>query len=160
MGPKGHAVLAWAARKTLVVKEIEVVRSHESLKKRGTGGRVPPPKSNRLRGERMLSARPLSKLRGMSKGSSKGHKVQELYPMILHAPDLWEHAYGHLYANKGGMPPGGDGQTLEGHADARAENLRQLLRDNRSVPTPAQRVSNPQPNGQLRPLRVPTANDT
>jgi hypothetical protein len=50
MVPNVHAVMAWVARKTRVVNEIEVVRSHESLKKRGTGGIVPTPKSNRLRG--------------------------------------------------------------------------------------------------------------
>jgi group II intron reverse transcriptase/maturase len=79
--------------------------------------------------------------------------------MILNAPDLWEQAYGNIYANKGGMTPGVDGQTIDGHSDARAENLRQLLRENRYVPTPAQRVYIPKPNGKLRPLGMPTAND-
>ncbi len=79
--------------------------------------------------------------------------------MILNAPDLWEQAYGNIYANKGGMTSGVDGQTIDGHSDARAENLRQLLRENRYVPTPAQRVYIPKPNGQLRPLGMPTAND-
>jgi len=45
-----HAVMAWAARKTLAVNEVYVARNHESLKKRGTGGIVPTPKEHRLRG--------------------------------------------------------------------------------------------------------------
>ncbi len=107
----------------------------------------------------MLSERTLSKLRGMRQCSINGHKVKDLYQMILNAPDLWEQAYGNIYANKGGMTSGVDGQTIDGHSDARAENLRQLLRENRYVPTPAQRVDIPKPNGQLRPLGMPTAND-
>src|SRR5216683_60191 len=107
----------------------------------------------------MLSERTLSKLRGMRQCSINGHKVKDLYQMILNAPDLWEQAYGNIYANKGGMTSGVDGQTIDGHSDARAENLRQLLRENRYVPTPAQRVHIPKPNGQLRPLGMPTAND-
>src|SRR5438445_11364852 len=107
----------------------------------------------------MLSEGDLSKIRGMRKCSINGHKVKGMYQMILKAPDLWEQAYGTIYANKGGMTSGVDGQTLDGHSDARAENLRQLLRANRYVPTPAHRVYIPKPNGQLRPLGMPTAND-
>jgi len=107
----------------------------------------------------MLSERTLMKLQGIRKCSINGHKVKDLYQMILNAPDLWEQAYGNIYANKGGMTPGVDGQTIDGHSDERAANLRQLLRENRYVPTPAQRVSIPKPNGKLRPLGMPTAND-
>jgi group II intron reverse transcriptase/maturase len=99
------------------------------------------------------------KLQGIRKCSINGHKVKDLYQMILNAPDLWEQAYGNIYANKGGMTPGVDRQTIDGHSDERAENLRQLLRENRYVPTPAQRVYIPKPNGKLRPLGMPTAND-
>ena|SRR5256885_5436756 len=95
----------------------------------------------------MLSERTLKKLQGMRKCSISGHKVKDLYQMILNAPDLWEQAYGNIYANKGGMTPGVDGQTIDGHSDARAENLRQLLRENRYVPTPAQESTSRSPMG-------------
>lgn len=107
----------------------------------------------------MLSERTLIKLQGIRKCSINGYKVKDLHQMILNAPDLWEQAYGNIYANKGGMTPGVDGQTIDGHSDERAENLRQLLRENRYVPTPVQRVYIPKPNGKLRPLGMPTAND-
>ena len=107
----------------------------------------------------MLSERTLSKLQGIRTCSINGHKVKDLYQMILNAPDLWDQAYGNIYANKGGMTPGVDGPTIDGHSDGRAENLRLLLRENRYVPTPAKRVCIPKPNGKLRPLGMPTAND-
>src|SRR5438093_7448227 len=107
----------------------------------------------------MLSERTLSKLQGIRKCSINGHKAKDLFQMILNAPDLWEQAYGDIYSNKGGMTPGVDGQTLDGYSDARAENLRQLLKENRYVPTPVERAYVPKSNGKQRPLGKPTAND-
>ena len=48
----------------------------------------------------MLSERTLMKLQGIRKCSINGHKVKDLYQMILNAPDLWEQAYGNIYATK------------------------------------------------------------
>jgi group II intron reverse transcriptase/maturase len=107
----------------------------------------------------MLSERTLKKLQGIRTCSENGHKVQDLFQMILHAPDLWEKAYGNIYNNKGGMTPGVDGLTLDGYSDERAGNLRELLRENRYVPTPVKRVYIPKPNGKQRPLGMPTTND-
>jgi group II intron reverse transcriptase/maturase len=107
----------------------------------------------------MLSDRTLSKLQGIRKCSINGHRVKDLFQMILNAPDLWEQAYGNIYANKGGMTPGVDGRTIDGYSDERAANLRELLRENRYVPTPVQRVYIPKPNGKLRPLGMPTTDD-
>jgi len=109
--------------------------------------------------QRMLSDRTLSKLQGIRKCSINGHRVKDLFQMILNAPDLWEQAYGNIYANKGGMTPGVDGRTIDGYSDERAANLRELLRENRYVPTPVQRVYIPKPNGKLRPLGMPTTDD-
>jgi group II intron reverse transcriptase/maturase len=95
----------------------------------------------------------------MRKCSINGHRVKDLFQMILNAPDLWEQAYGNIYANKGGMTPGVDGRTIDGYSDERAANLRELLRENRYVPTPVQRVYIPKPNGKLRPLGMPTTDD-
>src|SRR5713101_8389392 len=107
----------------------------------------------------MLSERTLSKLRGMRQCSANGHKVKDLFQMVLNAPDLWEQAYGNIYANKGAMTPGVDGLTMDGYSHERAENLRELLRENRYVPTPGRREYVPKPNGKQRPLGMPTAND-
>src|ERR1700741_4275586 len=84
----------------------------------------------------MLSERPLKKLQGIRICSKKGHKVKDLFQMVLNAPDLWKKAYGNIYNNKGGRTPGVDGLTLDGYSDERAANLRELLRENRYVPTP------------------------
>ena len=88
-----------------------------------------------------------------------GHKVKDLFQFILNAPDLWEQAYGNIYANKGGMTPGVDGLTIDGYSHERAVNLRELLRENRYVPPPVKRAYIPKPNGKQRPLGKPTAND-
>jgi RNA-directed DNA polymerase len=79
--------------------------------------------------------------------------------MILNAPDLWEQAYGNISHNKGGMTPGVDMLTIDGYSHERATNLRELLRENRYVPAPVQRVYIPKPNGKQRPLGKPTTND-
>src|SRR2546428_5108025 len=106
----------------------------------------------------MLS-RTLKKFEGIRKCSENGHKVKDLFQMVLNAPYLWEQAYGNIYSNKGGMTPGVDGLTLDGYSDERAANLRELLRENRYMPTPVQRVYIPKANGKQRPLGMPTAND-
>ena len=96
----------------------------------------------------MLSERTLSKLQGIRKCSINGHKVKDLFQMILNAPDLWEQAYGNISNNKGGLTPGVDGLTLDGYSDERAANLRQLLRENRYVPAPVKRAYVPKPHGK------------
>jgi group II intron reverse transcriptase/maturase len=107
----------------------------------------------------MLSERTLSKLQGIRKCSINGHKVKDLFQMILNAPDLWQQACGNIYNNKGGMTPGIDGLTIDGYSEERAANLRELLRENRYVPAPVRRVYIPKPNGKQRPLGMPTTND-
>jgi len=107
----------------------------------------------------MLSERTLKKLQGIRKCSINGHKVQDLFQFVLNAPDLWEQAYGNIYNNKGGMTPGVDGLTIDGYSEERAANLQELLRENRYVPSPVERVYIPKPNGKQRPLGKPTAND-
>ncbi len=85
--------------------------------------------------------------------------MENLYQMILNAPDLWRQAYGNIYDNKGGMTPGVDGLTIDGYSDERANNLLVLLRENRYVPSPVKRAYIPKPNGKQRPLGKPTTND-
>jgi len=78
----------------------------------------------------MLSDRILSKFKGIRTCSENGHKVKDLFQMILNAPDLWTQAYGNIYNNKGGMTKGVDGLTIDGYSDERATNLRELLKEN------------------------------
>jgi len=107
----------------------------------------------------VLSETTLKKLQGIRKCSINGYKVKNLYQIVLNAPDLWEQAYGHIYDNKGGMTPGVDGTTLDGYSPERAVNLRELLKENRYVPSPVKRAYIPKANGKQRPLGKPTAND-
>ena len=67
----------------------------------------------------MLSERTLKKLQGIRQCSSNGHKVKDLFQFVLNAPDLWEQAYGNIYANKGAMTPGVDGLTMDGYSHER-----------------------------------------
>ena len=107
----------------------------------------------------MLSERTLSKFSGIRKCSESGHKVKDLFQTILNAPDLWQQAYGNIYANKGGMTAGVKEPTINGYSEERAANLRELLKENRYVPSPVRRVYIPKPNGKQRPLGMPTAHD-
>jgi len=107
----------------------------------------------------VLSESTLKKLQGIRKCSINGHKVKNLFQILLNAPDLWEQAYGNIYSNKGAMTPGVDGLTMDGYSHERASNLRELLRENRYVPSPVKRAYIPKPNGKQRPLGKPTAND-
>ena len=79
--------------------------------------------------------------------------------MVLNAPDLWEHAYLKIYANPGNMTKGTDALTIDGYSEERAANLRELLRENRWVPTPVRRVYIPKANGKMRPLGIPGPHD-
>jgi group II intron reverse transcriptase/maturase len=85
--------------------------------------------------------------------------VKDLFQLVLNAPDLWEQAYGNIYANQGAMTPGVDGLSMDGYSHERAVNVRELLRENRYVPSPVKRAYIPKPNGKLRPLGKPTAGD-
>ncbi len=107
----------------------------------------------------MLSDNALRKLNGISKCSTNGYRVKNLFQIALNTPDLWQQAYGNIYNNKGGMTAGIDGLTIDGYSEERAGNLRELLRENRYVPTPVKRVYIPKPNGKQRPLGMPTTTD-
>jgi len=107
----------------------------------------------------MLSEKTLKKFQGIRKCSVNGHRAKDLFQMVLNAPDLWQQAYGNIYANKGSMTAGVDGLTIHGYSEERAANLCELLRENRYMPTPVRRVYIPKPNGKQRPLGMPNPND-
>jgi group II intron reverse transcriptase/maturase len=107
----------------------------------------------------VLSSRTIKKFLGIQQCSTNGHKVKDLFQMVLNAPDLWQHAYLKIYANPGNMTAGTDGLTIDGYSEERAANLCELLRDNQFVPTPVRRVYIPKANGKMRPLGIPNAHD-
>ena len=106
-----------------------------------------------------LTAKTDKKFIGIQKCSINGYRVKDLFQMVLNAPDLWRHAYLKIRANPGNMTKGTDGQTIDGYSEERAANLRELLRENRYVPTPVRRVYIPKANGKMRPLGIPNAWD-
>ena len=107
----------------------------------------------------MLSDRTLTKLQGIRQCSINGYKARNLFQIALNAPDLWQEAYSKLANNEGATTTGSDGLTIDGYSDERASNLRELLREDRYIPTPARRVYIPKSNGKLRPLGLPNPND-
>jgi retron-type reverse transcriptase len=106
-----------------------------------------------------LTAKTEKKFKGIQKCSINGYRVKDLFQMVLNAPDLWRHAYLKIRANAGNMTPGSDGLTIDGYSEERAANLRELLRENRYIPTPVRRVYIPKANGKMRPLGIPNAWD-
>jgi group II intron reverse transcriptase/maturase len=107
----------------------------------------------------VLSQSTITKFTGFQKCSRNGYRARNLFDIALHAPDLWQHAYLKIYDKPGNMTKGTDGLTIDGYSTDRAANLRELLRENRYVPTPVRRVYIPKANGKQRPLGIPGPND-
>jgi retron-type reverse transcriptase len=101
----------------------------------------------------------LTKYLAIQQCSINGRRVQDLFKMVLNAPDLWEDSYHKRYANPGNMTAGINRLTIDGYAEDRAANIRELLRENRYEPTPVRRVYIPKANGKRRPLGIPDTND-
>ncbi len=49
----------------------------------------------------MLSANTIKRLEGIEKSSKQGHKVKDLYRMLINHEDLWVQAYLNIEGNKG-----------------------------------------------------------
>lgn len=87
------------------------------------------------------------------------YQYERLY-RNLYNPQLYLLAYQNLYANKGSMTAGTDGQTISGMSMKRIEALIQKLRDHSYQPHPARRQYIPKKSGNgLRPLGIPAADD-
>lgn len=87
------------------------------------------------------------------------YQYERLY-RILYNPQLYLLAYQNLYANKGSMTAGTDGQNISGMGIKRIEALIQKLRDRSYQPHPARRQYIPKKSGKgLRPLGIPAADD-
>ena len=87
------------------------------------------------------------------------YQYERLY-RNLYNPQIYLLAYQNLYANKGSMTAGTDGQTISGMSMKRIEALIQKLRDRTYQPHPARRQYILKKSGKgLRPLGIPAADD-
>ncbi|GJA21165.1 MULTISPECIES: reverse transcriptase domain-containing protein [Aeromonas] len=77
--------------------------------------------------------------------------------------DLWGQGYANIYANKGAMTRGVNGNSLDGFGEDRVLNLIHLVKSGAYRPKPCRRVNIPKdprkPQGKTRPLGVPTGDD-
>jgi group II intron reverse transcriptase/maturase len=88
----------------------------------------------------------------------RGLPCDELYRQLFN-PQLYLLAYGRIYANKGAMTPGADGETVDGMSLGKIGRIIDALRQERYRFTPARRVYIPKKSGKLRPLGLPSWSD-
>jgi retron-type reverse transcriptase len=88
----------------------------------------------------------------------RGLPLEDLYRQ-LYNPDLYLRAYGRLYANKGAMTPGVNGETVDGMTMAKITAIIADLRRERYRWTPVKRTYIPKKNGKVRPLGLPSWSD-
>jgi group II intron reverse transcriptase/maturase len=85
----------------------------------------------------------------------RGLPLERLYRQLFN-PQLYLLAYGRIYANKGAMTPGADGETADGMSPARIGRIIDALRHERYRFAPVKRAWIPKKNGKLRPLGLPS----
>lgn len=73
--------------------------------------------------------------------------------------DLWIIAYENIKGNKGGLTPGITPETLDGMSLDRLRRLKTDVYSEKYKFAPVKRTFIPRPDGRLRPLGLPTAND-
>src|SRR6266508_3864438 len=78
---------------------------------------------------------------------------------LLYNPELYLLAYGRIYANKGAMTPGVDGETADGMSIGKIQGIIDALRHERYRFTPVRRTYIPKKNGKMRPLGLPSWSD-
>src|SRR5512132_3257206 len=88
----------------------------------------------------------------------RGLPLNELYRQLFN-PQLYLLAYGRLYANKGAMTPGVDGETVDGMTLGKIERIIDALRYERYRFRPVRRVYIPKKGGKTRPLGLPSWSD-
>src|SRR5579863_7052907 len=88
----------------------------------------------------------------------QGLPLERLYRQMFN-PQLYLLAYGRIYANKGAMTPGADGETADGMTLAKIGRIIDALRHERYRFQPARRVYIPKKNGKRRPLGLPSWSD-
>ncbi|WP_174315561.1 reverse transcriptase/maturase family protein [Streptomyces sp. CB01881] len=87
-----------------------------------------------------------------------GLPCNELYRQLFN-PDLYLHAYGRIYANKGALTPGACEETADGMSEVKIANLVEALRHERYRFRPVRRIHIPKNNGKMRPLGLPSWSD-
>lgn len=91
--------------------------------------------------------------------SRQGKRINGLF-RLLACPELWGRAYETIAPNKGSLTPGVDpANTLDGLSLSRIEGIIAEVMDGTYRFSPVRRVNIPKPNGKLRPLGLPTADD-
>jgi len=127
-------------------------------------------RESRLLGEgRQVSGDPLGEVREMRNAATilgiihergkQGLPLEDVYRQ-LYNPQLYLHAYGRLYRNKGAMTPGSTDEAVDGMSLAKIMTLIDDLRHERSRWQPVRRVYiEKKHSNKKRPLGVPTWSD-
>ena len=89
----------------------------------------------------------------------RGLPLNELYRQLFN-PQLYELAYGRIYANKGAMTPGADGETADGMSLDKIGRIIDAVRHERYRFNPVRRLYIPKKNSsKTRPLGLPSWSD-
>jgi group II intron reverse transcriptase/maturase len=88
----------------------------------------------------------------------RGLPLERLYRNMFN-PQLCLLAYGRIYANKGAMTPGVDGETADGMSTGEIRSIIDALRHERYRFKPVRRTYIPKKNGKMRPLGLPSWSD-
>jgi group II intron reverse transcriptase/maturase len=89
----------------------------------------------------------------------RGLPLNELYRQLFN-PKLYQMAHGRIYANKGAMTPGADGETADGMSLAKIGRIIDAMRHERYRFSPVRRVRIPKKNSsKTRPLGLPSWSD-
>jgi group II intron reverse transcriptase/maturase len=127
-------------------------------------------RESRLHGKgRQVSGDPLGEVREMRNAETilgiihargrQGLPLEDVYRQ-LYNPQLYLHAYGRIYRNKGAMTPGSTDETVAGMSLAKIASLIDDLRHERYRWQPVRRVYiEKKPSNKKRPLGVPTWSD-
>ncbi len=90
---------------------------------------------------------------------SRGLPLEDVYRQLFN-PQLYLHAYGRIYRNRGAMTPGATAETVDGMSLAKIEKIIDDLRHERYRWTPARRIYIEKQNStKKRPLGIPTWSD-
>ena len=89
----------------------------------------------------------------------RGLPLNEIYRQLFN-PELYDLAYGRIYANKGAMTPGADGETADGMSLGKIGRIIDAVRHERYRFKPVRRVHIPKKNSsKTRPLGLPPWSD-
>jgi group II intron reverse transcriptase/maturase len=85
--------------------------------------------------------------------------LNEIYRQLFN-PQLYKLAYGRIYANKGAMTPGADGETADGMSLGKIDRIIDAMRHERYRFNPVRRLYIPKKNSsKTRPLGLPSWSD-